>query len=371
MLMIGIQQTHTIAIHGAQLPALRTGYESVVPYRVSALYATHAPDTGVVESMSEKGFTVKYKDGSIVGYRLGRLYGRAEGHYYAHDQVTNVKLGGKVVKDQPLTWNSGFFELDFMNPGRLCMKTGLTTTIALMESKMTFEDSNGITERLSRRKAATTVKVRSFVIGFKQGVRKIVKEGQKVEPEDVLLMIEDEMTNDTGLFDSDDIDSLKRLSGKAPKAAVIGTIDRIEVLYHGSISDMGTSLKAIAKASDKQLHDEFTAMGKPVMTGKVDGEYRVGGKPLVLDTLEIKIYISSIDIHASADKNVFCNQMKTTTAGILPHTITAEDGTEIDGVFSYRGFGARIVGSPLRIGTTTTLLKLGGEKAFDIYHGRS
>lgn len=364
---VSIQMTHTIAIEGAILPAIRTGYESVIPYRTNALYTTHATQDGKVTSLTPKGIIVTYPDGTTTAAKLGRQYGRAEGYYYPHDMITHLKLGEKVKKDFPIAWNNGFFQMDFMNPGKLVLRYAAITTIALMENDATYEDSNAVTPELGHRLRTTAVKLKSSTISFKQSVHKVVKPGQTVEPTDALMYIESEVSNDLGVFDESDVKSLKRFRGAAPKAKVRGMIDRVEVIYHGELSDMTPSLRALAKQSNAMLADEFTAIGKPVMTGKVNGEYRVGGSPLAADTAEVRIYISYTDIHGTADKQVIANQMKTTTSVKLPYAVYAADGTLLAGWFSYKSFGARIVGSPIRIGTTTSLLRIGGSKMHDMY----
>lgn len=60
--------------------------------------------------------------------------------------------------------------------------------------------------------------------------------------------------------------------------------------------------------------------------------------------------------------------MKSVVSEVMDEPILAEDGTEIDVQFGRRSIFARIVSSPDLIGTTTTLLKVIGKKAFDIYN---
>lgn len=364
---IAIQQTHTTAIEGAIAPPLRTGYESVVPYRVGDLYATHAPQDGVVTALSEKGIIVSHKDGTTTSAVLGRRYGRAEGHYYPHDVITHLKLGDKVKKDYPIAWNNGFFELDYLNPGKLVLRYSTVSTVALMENDLTFEDSNASSDELATRLTTTAVKLKSVVLRFDQAVHKVVRSGDVVGPDQPLLLIEEGVSNDLGLFDEKDLEALKRLSGKSPKAGVQGTVDRVEMLYHGDREDMSATLRKLARETDAALKEQFEAVGLPVMTGKVDSEYRVGGSPLLPDTLEVRFFISYKDKHGTADKNVIGNQMKTTTAKRLNFAVTTKDGRTIDAWFSYRSFNARIANSPIRMGTTLTVLGITGEVAHDMY----
>ena len=47
-----------------------------------------------------------------------------------------------------------------------------------------------------------------------------------------------------------------------------------------------------------------------------------------------------------------------------------ESGQEIDAIFGYRSIAARVVTSPVIMGTTATLLKVIGKKAANIYKGK-
>lgn len=59
--------------------------------------------------------------------------------------------------------------------------------------------------------------------------------------------------------------------------------------------------------------------------------------------------------------------MKTVFGEVMEGEVKTETGTEIDAIFSYSSIQARIVESPIVIGTTATLLSLIGKKAFEIY----
>jgi hypothetical protein len=150
-----------------------------------------------------------------------------------------------------------------------------------------------------------------------------------------------------------------------------GIIDRIEVYYHGDKDDMSPTLKQLSNYSDKILKDKCISKGDPVITGQVDQGYSVSGKHLLVDTLEIKIYITRQTKAAIGDKGVFANQMKTVFGEVIDYSMHTQSGEEIDAVFGFRSISARIVLSPLIIGTTTTLLKQIAKKAIDIYEGKS
>jgi hypothetical protein len=67
---------------------------------------------------------------------------------------------------------------------------------------------------------------------------------------------------------------------------------------------------------------------------------------------------------------VFANQMKTIFGEVYNQKIVSESNVEIDAIFGYRSISARIVNSPILIGTTTTLLNVIGSHACDLYFGK-
>ena len=51
----------------------------------------------------------------------------------------------------------------------------------------------------------------------------------------------------------------------------------------------------------------------------------------------------------------------------MEYDIVAEDGTPVDALFGNTGFAARIINSPMEIGTTISLLKHIAKKAVEMY----
>jgi hypothetical protein len=195
--------------------------------------------------------------------------------------------------------------------------------------------------------------------------------GQIVKPDDILFYIENESTANTDIFDDKSIEILKRISSQAPRAKINAVVDRIEMFYHGDKEDMSPSLRQLADLCDKMLRNrEGAQLGKNV-TGQVDQDYRVAGKPLLLDTVEFRVYLTSENKAAIGDKGVFANQMKSVVGEVFDYDLHTEQGEEIDAIFGFRSISARIVLSPVILGTTTTLLQFIAKKAVSIYKGKS
>ncbi len=366
---ISIQNTHCIATEGYHAAMVRTGYESVMAQRTTDLFAYSAVMKGKVVNLSKSGIVVEYEDGSRKGVSLGRQFGRAEGSVYPHDIVSWLKVGDVFEKGDVIAYNEGFFERDLFNPSQVIMKNTMNVKTALYESNQTHEDGSAISHKVSMDLTAKTTKVKSITIGFKQALRDIVKVGEAVDPKKVLAIIEDEITSSMGQFDEESLMLLSNLSKQAPKAKYTGVIDKIEVLYHGSKDDMSPSLRALADYSDKVLADQYRSSGKPVISGQVTDDYRVGGTPLGLDKAEIKFYITVRSHCGTGDKVIFANQLKSVIGEVMDYSVHTESGEVVDGIFSNKGIAARIVNSPYIIGTTSTLLRVLARKAFELYQG--
>ena len=56
---------------------------------------------------------------------------------------------------------------------------------------------------------------------------------------------------------------------------------------------MSDSLREIAEISDKEMVKRNRSYGKTAFTGSVSDDFRVDGDPLNLDTMAIRIYITT------------------------------------------------------------------------------
>jgi len=367
---IAIQHGHGVACAGYHANAVRTGYEQVIAHRTSDLFATTAKKPGKVISLNETGLVVEYEDGTKQGIELGRRFGSAEGATIPHEVRAAVKLDQKFKVGDILAYNEGFFEPDVLDSTQMVWKPGVTTRVALMESPLTLEDSSAISRKTAELLRTKTTKIREIIVDFKQEIRQLVKSGQAVSSEDILCVIEDETTARNELFDKESIDTLRVLSAQTPQAKATGIVERIEVFYHGEKEDMSESLRALANASDREFAARHRSVGRTVLSGQVDDSYRSEGDSLMLDTLAIKVYITS-DVSAGVgDKGVFGNQMKTVFGNVIEQDVTTESGLEIGAIFGAKSIQARIVHSPDQIGTTTTLLHVLGQRVVRAYKGQ-
>lgn len=293
----GIQHSHGVACKGYTQAPVRTGYEQVIAHRTSDLFAMTAKLSGKVISVTEHGILVEYEDGERKGYELGRRFGNASGLIIPHSVVTHLKAGQAFKAGDLICHNDGFFEKDILNPNNVIWKAGIMVKTALLESTATLEDSSAISKRVSELLVTKTTKMNTIVVNFDQSIKRMIKVGQHVESEDILCVIENAVTANAGLFDEESLDTLRILGNQTPQAKAKGIIERIEVFYHGEKEDMSETLRNLADTSDKELAQRNKALGKKIYTGSVDEGFRIEGDPLALDTMAIRVYITS-DISA-------------------------------------------------------------------------
>jgi hypothetical protein len=364
---VGIQHSHSVACEGYHQLPVRTGYEQVIAHRTGDLFAASAKQDGKVISVSPTGVIVEYADGKKQGYEIGRRFGNAAGLTIPHTVMANVKPGQAFKAGQILTYNTGFFEPDILNPDNVVWKAGMLVKTVLMEVPETLEDSSAISARLAESLVTKVAKYSDIVVTFDQAITMKVKVGQAVGSEDILCIIEDAVTSQANLFNQDSLNTLKLLSNYAPQAKVKGMVERIEVYYHGEKEDMSDSLRKIADAGDKDLAVRLSSANRKVLTGSVDEAFRVEGEPLQLEHMCIRVYITSDVSMGEGDKGVFANQMKTVVGKKSTAEYTTEKGEVIDAVFGATSIDNRIVNSPYIIGMYSVLSELVGQEALAAY----
>ena len=211
--------------------------------------------------------------------------------------------------------------------------------------------------------ATVVTKTKSVVVDKSDNILNMKKIGEKVNPNDTLFSITDELIANTDL-DARTLAIIQELKTSSPKSKLRGVISRIEVRYNCDINDMSDSLKKLAVASDKEFKLDTG------FTGKVNGSYSIGGIPLKDGEVEIKLYITVDEGMGMGDKAIFGNQLKFTVGEVFDYDIHGEDGIEVDALFSSRSVAARIVNSPALIGTTSMLLDKITDKAIEMYFGK-
>ncbi len=349
---------------------LRTGYERIVPHRVDDLYAVTAKKKGRVLEVTDRVVSVRYEDGEVVSYEIGRRFGVAAGATYPHE------VRAAVVKEQEfevgdcLTYNTRYFALDTLNKKQAIWKTGALVKTALLECPDTLEDSSVISQEVADLMETEITKVREITVSFDQVIHNLVEHGAKLDVDSILCTIEDAVTAQSKLFDDSSLDTLRLISANTPKAKFKGQVERIEVFYNGEFDDLSESLQRLAQISDNLRKRHARAMGHRYTSGRVDGGMRIDGNSLPFNHAVIRVYITGPVAASVGDKFVFANQLKTIVGRVMSGTNTTESGEPLGALFGAVSVDARIVQSPIVMGTTITLLKAISKRVVDTYKGR-
>lgn len=363
-----MQNGHTIAAAGYEQPALRTGYDYLMPYKVGKLYCVIAEEDGKITEVTDKLIKVSYKSGKQISYRIGETYGRMEGSVYKHEIVTPHKAGASFKHGDWLAYNNGFFEPDWLDSSRLILKFGKVITVAFSRTDEVYEDSSAISPELSKEMSSTYVDEKKFILEFGKHIVDLIPEGQPVTPTDLLFTVVDENTDYNNLSQSS-IDLLKSVANTSPKSKVDGKIFRYEIKYNGDLADMSPSLRKLAQKLDRQLFEETQGTDIEAKTNRTGSDYLSDGKALMPSTLELKVFIESQSATAVADKGSFGGPMKSVISKVFTSNITTESGERVDALFSYTSVLSRIVLSPILVGTTSRLLKHLSPMVADAYFG--
>jgi hypothetical protein len=363
---INIQNNHGIAMNNMMVPAVRTGYETILPYRTSAKFAVMAEEDLIVKSVSKSKITVEsVKTKKTTSYSMNSWSTKSEaGTSYSYDIITVRKKGDKIPKGGHITFCPSYFEVDIFDKNVLAYKAGTILRLCLTEELRTYEDASVLSKKLSSKLGARVVKNKSYVIDCNYMISGMLNEGDKVEPATHLFSMSDGIMGGMGGLSKEVQETLERLKHNSPKAKVRGEIKRIRVMYNCELTDMSPSLRKLAKWSDEQIKEDNN---NDKYNGQVNSGYSIDGKPLLPGEVQIIISISYLENMSIGDKGIIGSQLKTIVSESFDYDMKTEDGEDIDYLYSYRGIYARIVNSTTKIGTTTTVLKKIGQKAVDMY----
>lgn len=367
---ISIQQQQGMYADGYKVMPLRTGYEQIVAQRNSGIFATSASQDGEVIDIGKHGITVKYTDGTYESAPLGINHGTAAGVNYPHDLVTNLKKGDKFKLGDTISYNRKYFKEDRYTPGQVNWMAGCLPLVAFSDNLDTLEDGSTVSEALAKELNTQTTDIKNITVRFDQSIRDLVKVGDHLDLNSILCYIEDPETAENTLFDEASIETLKLLGSAAPTAKVVGTVSKVDCLYHGELEDMSDNLRAIAEQADKHRENIAKELGRPVFTGEVDSSFRIKGQVLEPDSLVIRIYIDHDIPFGVGDKAVMGNQMKTVVSRVMTGRNELEDGTPIDLIFGNTSVEERMVMSPKIIAPTCLLLKVLTRRVAGVYRGK-
>lgn len=363
---ISIQNSRTTNSEGAHIPPTRTGYERVIPYRTSDLFATMATEEGTCTRLTENAVIVKYKSGKEVVVELGKRDGKWAGKIIPHNIISNLKEGQKVKVGDAIAFNPMFFEIDTLG-GSLAYKSGVLCRVGLVEEEFTYEDSSEISQAFAEKLLTKNCEERFVTVSFDQEVNDLVKIGDEVEYDSILCVLQNNIGGIENSFTSNSLEALRDISSLTPRAKNNGIVTSISTVYAGDVEEMSASLQNIVSASDRKLYKKARDMDKERVTGQKKVGERIDGKTLEPNSVVIKITIDITQDMGVGSKLVFAHQMKSVVSNAWEEEFCTMDGVPYDAKFSYASFIKRIVESGLLTGILNTYLVESGKRFCEIY----
>lgn len=357
---------------------VRTGYERTLAHMVNRDYAGTAEKDGRVTGIDEesKMIEVTYSDGTKDLFEYGEKYTEISGLCITQNLVPVVSVGQKVEKHDLITFNSGFFTYDKYNK-QADFSTGNLANVAMIELDVTNEDSTEISARLSDKLTMFPTNMRVVTLPKKAHIYSYKKVGDDVINTDELLVYEEEEMQGTVKVQTDDstaMQLLSELNRHTPHAKFNGKVVHIDAFYGCDIADMHPTLAAIVKDAIK-ITNRRNRISKGTLceyeypsSDKMKEGSKFRGVSFDDDTVCLIYYIRETIPHGRGDKLVLGNQMKCTVAGIFPHPVHSESGTEIDLFFSANCAAKRIVLSPIAHGIVSRCIEKIEQDAVALYN---
>lgn len=349
---------------GYEISPVGTGFDVAMAHHVDKMWAWPAEQDGKVTKLTENVMEVTYKDGTKDTNRVGLVIGVKAGKYKPRKSTTELQLGSVFKKDDILTYNRDFFGPDPFDKTQVCFKLGQIVNVIYVETNDTLEDSSAISKRMTKGQACPTIKVRDFTFESNKAIIGLVKEGQEIAYREPLLSI----SEDTGEDEDDMMAQLSNLAMDTPKSEEDGVIVGIEVRYNGEKEAMSESVRKIVNAFDKkqtQLSNDLN--DGTAKTGYVKDGLRLNGKVLAKDTIHLRILTEKLLYEGVGDKGGLGNQLKTIHGRILDEANRLSNGEPIDMLFGGKSDQARVVRSPVNVGSTIVLLDLGTKEVYRMF----
>lgn len=366
-----IQNSRTTNCVGLTLLPVRTGYENILPYRVSEFYAVMAVEDGVVKEVTKNAIVVNFAKLGEKRYPLGKRFGKWQGKVVPHDLITELKAGDKFKKGTAITYNPAFFQYNWV-AGCLSYKMGVLANVALVENNDTLEDSSAMDAEFAKKLNTYIIETRDILVNFDQEIDNLIKVGAEVEYETTLCNLLDTLsTASTEKFYTEESRQiLSDLNTLNKKAETKGRVVAMEAVYAGDPEDMTESLRTLIEKLDRERSQAAKDQGKARVDGSVNPGFRVDGTVLSHNTAIIRVRIEVLQEMRNGSKIVTSHQMKSVTSRTWDKPYETESGQRVDLFFGYQSLQNRIVNSPEIIGTTNNLMVAASKAVIKAYRGK-
>lgn len=369
--------SHSMPTDKGECLRVCTGFEKMIAHRCTDIYAYTAKQDGVVVDTDDnlKLMKLQYTDGSVHVLSYAPQYGECSDMFTEQQQMITVKRGDKFKKHDVLRYNPQFFELDQDLSRQVNYKHGVTANVAIVENSTTFEDSNPITEKLSKALEIHPVETRIFTLPPESVIHEAKYVGDQVEMNDPLMIFELEDLQDLSGVTTDEfaLQYLDKLNRSSPKAKIKGTVVDVRIFYACELDDMHLSLSNMIRKQlkRKQSITKYVKDANNKYTFSGSSQVPVGSKykGIAIDKNTVIIqYLIKQDLTSHAgDKVVIDSSLKSVTCTVMEHPAVTIGGKEIDIFFSASSISNRIVNSPLLVGIAENVLETLEEKCIKLY----
>jgi len=251
---------------------LSTGIDKEMPYTASKDFVIRAKENGVIKEVDEKNnmMIAEYSDGTHEAINLNPIVAKngAGGFYLENKLVPMYKLGQRFKKNDILAQHKDYFSAHYDGSK---LNLGTLAKIAIMSSFGTYEDSNIVTEKLSKRMSTEMVMQKHIILGPNATVTKIVNIGDKITAGDPLIIFEqsneDAMINKllTGIG-SDLKEEIKAIGKNVIESKYTGVVDDIRVYSTEEPSELSPSLEKIVSDYWKRIKNKKKLIRKYKIT---------------------------------------------------------------------------------------------------------
>ena len=331
---------------------------------------------GRVVEIAENLMIIQYDDGTYDDVDLSEHPQKnTDGGFYMMSKMdTKCKAGQRFKEGEILAYDHKVVnDLDFF--GDPCVNVGTLARVCFESNGDVYEDSGYITDKFAHDFATRVTKQKRVILSKYANIRRMVKIGDNVQANDVLLAFDDtEDDFSSQLLSSfmeqmDDPDEI--IATSAPVISkYTGVIKDIQITYTVPTSEMSESLRKIvdeyckdANARERELSRfinvtdantivKSSEMAVPDSQGKVAGTKI--GEGVVID-----FYIEYVDVAGNGDKGS-TGALKFTTCCVIPQELAGYTESNPDrkidvGVASIGAF-KRMVADVEKVGVLTKVL---------------
>lgn len=369
------QSKHLVPVAKQCSTPVSFDFERVAPY-LSNDFTFVAKKNGRVVEIAEDLMILQYEDGSFDDVDLSEHPQKnTDGGFFMMNQMqTKLKAGAKFKEGEILAYDPKVVnDLDFF--GDPCVNIGTLARVAFESNGCVYEDSGYITDKFAHDFATSITKQKRVILSKFANIKKIVKIGDNVQANDVLLAFddtEDEFSSQLlASFTEQMADMDEVIATSAPIISkYTGRVKDIQITYTVPTDEMNPSLRKVveeyaasANKREKELAkfipvtDANTIVKSSEMTVP-DSRGKVAGTKIDEGVI-IDFFIEYDDVAGNGDKGSI-GALKFTTCYVIPQNLAgyteSNPDHKIDVCVASFGAFKRMVADVEKVGVLTKVL---------------